>query len=295
MFFQQLKKHLPILVFCLLGAIWGSNFLYMKYAAKYISATQIVFLRVVLALFPILIYAFATKSIKKAHLRYTHHFLLMSLLATVIYYFCFVKGASLLYSGVAGALSGSAPLFTFILSLLFLKEEKSSLNKLIGLGLGALGIILLAKPFDAAVTSTTWSGIAYMLAGSLSFGASFIYTKKYISPLKIAGEALVSYQLVGAALILAGVTDFKNITAILPHTEAALGLFIGLSLLGTGLAYLIYYYLIDTFGAIKASSVAYIPPIVALLIGSLLAHEPIGLSDLCATTLILFGVWLLKR
>lgn len=295
MVFQQLRKQLPLLVFCSLGIIWGSNFLYMKYAAKYISATQIVFLRVVLALIPILIYAWSTKSIKKAHLRYTHHFLVMSLLATVIYYFCFVKGASLLYSGVAGALSGSAPLFTFILGLIFLKEEKCTLNKVFGLILGALGIILLAKPFDAAVTTTTWLGIAYMLAGSLSFGASFIYTKKYISPLKIAGEALVSYQLLGAALILGCITDFKGIMAILPHTEAALGLFIGLSLLGTGLAYLIYYYLIDTFGAIKASSVAYIPPVVALLIGALLAQEPIGLSDLLATALILFGVWLLKK
>ncbi|MEJ5056478.1 DMT family transporter [Sphingobacterium sp. MYb382] len=295
MAFQQLRKQLPLLVFCSLGIIWGSNFLYMKYAAKYISATQIVFLRVVLALIPILIYAWSTKSIKKAHLRYTHHFLVMSLLATVIYYFCFVKGASLLYSGVAGALSGSAPLFTFILGLIFLKEEKCTLNKVFGLILGALGIILLAKPFDAAVTTTTWLGIAYMLAGSLSFGASFIYTKKYISPLKIAGEALVSYQLLGAALILGCITDFKGIMAILPHTEAALGLFIGLSLLGTGLAYLIYYYLIDTFGAIKASSVAYIPPVVALLIGALLAQEPISLSDLLATALILFGVWLLKK
>jgi len=295
MAFQQLRKQLPLLVFCSLGIIWGSNFLYMKYAAKYISATQIVFLRVVLALIPILIYAWSTKSIKKAHLRYTHHFLVMSLLATVIYYFCFVKGTSLLYSGVAGALSGSAPLFTFILGLIFLKEEKCTLNKVFGLILGALGIILLAKPFDAPVTTTTWLGIAYMLAGSLSFGASFIYTKKYISPLKIAGEALVSYQLLGAALILGCITDFKGIMAILPHTEAALGLFIGLSLLGTGLAYLIYYYLIDTFGAIKASSVAYIPPVVALLIGALLAQEPIGLSDLLATALILFGVWLLKK
>lgn len=295
MTFDKVKKYGPLMAFWLLGIIWGSNFIYMKYATEYISSTQVVLLRVVLSVIPIAVYAFFTRSIKKEHIRYVHHFLVMSLLATVIYYFCFVKGASLLYSGIAGALSGSAPLFTFILGMIFLKDEKSSVAKIAGIILGAVGIILLAKPFNAEITPTTWLGIGYMIAGSLSFGASFIYTKRFISPLKIAGEALVTYQLLGAAIILLCITDFNGIGRILQSTQAALGLFIGLGLLGTGLAYLIYYYIIDSFGAVKASSVAYIPPVVALMIGALRVREPITLLDATATLLILFGVWLLKK
>jgi len=68
-----------------------------------------------------------------------------------------------------------------------------------------------------------------------------------------------------------------------------------LGLLGTGLAYIIYYYIVEKLGAIAASSVTYIPPVVALLIGSLLVGEPIEMVDYAATFLIFFGVFLLKQ
>jgi drug/metabolite transporter (DMT)-like permease len=72
-------------------------------------------------------------------------------------------------------------------------------------------------------------------------------------------------------------------------------LIIGLGLLGTGLAYIMYYYIVKKLGAISASSVTYIPPVVALLIGALLAGEPIKVADYGATVLIFIEVFLLKR
>jgi drug/metabolite transporter (DMT)-like permease len=72
-------------------------------------------------------------------------------------------------------------------------------------------------------------------------------------------------------------------------------LIIGLGLLGTGLAYITYYYIVEKLGAISASSVTYIPPVVALLIGALLVGEPIKVADYGATVLIFIGVFLLKR
>ena len=66
-------------------------------------------------------------------------------------------------------------------------------------------------------------------------------------------------------------------------------------LLGTGLAYIIYYFIVEKMGAVSASSVTYIPPVVALLIGALIVGEPIALADYTATLLIFIGVFLLKR
>lgn len=288
-------KHLPSIAFWLLGFIWGSNFIYMKYASVLINPTQIVFLRVAFAVVPVALYAIITKAIKREHLKHFHHFLVMSLLATVVYYFCFVKGVSMLYSGIAGGLSGATPLFSFILGVSFLNEEKISLRKVLGLLVGLAGIILIAKPFQAEITDTTWKGVLYMIAGSLSFGASFIYAKRFISPLKISAVALTTYQLFGAAVILAFIVEPQGITNIFTDTKASLGLVIGLGLLGTGLAYLIYYYIIEKLGAVTASSVTYIPPVIALIIGSIIVHEPIGLTDYLATLLIMTGVMILKK
>lgn len=286
---------LPIIAFWALGLIWGSNFIYMKLAAQYISPLQIVFLRVVLAVFPVLAYGFISHSLKKEHLKYWYHFVVMSLLAAVIYYYCFVMGSHLLYSGVAGAMSGSAPLFTFILGIVFLNEEKVTFQKIAGLLLGLLGIIILAKPFNGEFTSTTSEGIMYMVVGSLSFGASFIYAKKFITPLAIPTVALVSYQLIFASIILLLITPFKGIENIFQSANATVGLIIGLSFLGTGLAFLIYYFIIDKLGVVQASSVTYIPPIVALLIGAFIAMEPIPLSDYLGAIVVLVGVYLLKK
>lgn len=290
-----IKNNIAAVAFIGLGIIWGTNFLYMRLATQYISPLQIVFLRVIISVLPLLVLGIVTRAFKKWHLKHWHHFLFMSVLATVIYYFCFVKGAQILYSGIAGAMSGATPIFSFILGTIFIKEEKLTASKVLGLIIGTIGIILLANPAGLSSSEDFFKGFLYMIIGSLSFGASFIYAKKYLTPLNISATASTSYQLVMATLILLVTTDLNDIGNILVNTEAFIGLVIGLSLLGTGIAYLIYYYLINSMGAVKASSVTYIPPVVALAVGIIIGNEPISILDCMGAFIVLSGVYLLKK
>ena len=77
-----------------LGVIWGSNFIFMKWASETISAGQITLLRVLLGFVPVLGYALHRRVLAKRHLRHAHHFFVMSLLATTVYYFAFAAGAA---------------------------------------------------------------------------------------------------------------------------------------------------------------------------------------------------------
>lgn len=286
---------IPVLAFMLLGVFWGSNFIYMKLASNLLSTTQIVFFRVLFGFIPVLIYSWLSGALAWSQLKYIGHFFVMALIATTFYYYFFVKGTSLLLSGVAGAISGSIPLFTFILAVIFLKEEKVSTQRVIGVLVGLFGVFLIARPSGQELLSTNLEGLFYIVAGSLSGGASYVYARKYITPLKILPSALTTYQLGLALLLLSVVTDYNGIGKIWTDTHASLGLVVGLGLLGTGGAYLIYYYIVDHLGAVVASSVNYIPPIVALLIGSFIVGEPIEFVDCLATAIIFFGVFLLKR
>jgi len=90
-------------------------------------------------------------------------------------------------------------------------------------------------------------------------------------------------------------TPLEGIQGIVVDTRAAIGLIVGLGLLGTGVAYILYYFIIDKLGAVGASSVTYLPPVVAMLIAVLLVGEPINLLDWAAAALILGGVLLLHR
>ncbi|AXX91692.1 EamA family transporter [Malaciobacter molluscorum LMG 25693] len=288
-------KNLPSIAFWLIGIIWGSNFIYMKWASEYLSASQVVFIRVLFGFIPVLCYALYLKVIKLEHFKYAIHFFIMSLLGTTVYYYFFVKAAALLLSGVNGALSGSIPLFTFILSIIFINEERATFRRFLGIIVGLLGVVLIAKPFDANLLQTNINGVIYIVTGSLVLGMSFVYAKKFLTRLKIHFAALTTYQLGFALLVLVIFTDFTNITNILNNTHVFLGASIGLGLLGTGLAFILYYYLVEKLGAVNASTATYIPPVVALIIGYFFIGENITLVDILATMLIFSGVFLINK
>ena len=179
--------------FVVLGLIWGSNFIFMKWASETITAGQITLLRVLFGFLPVAVYAAARGAFDRRHARYVHHFVVMSLLATSVYYFAFAAGTSLLPSGIAGALSGAIPLFTFLGAAVFLRSEQVTPRRLLGVLIGFGGVLLIARPWatDGAVDVT---GVLYMLLGSASVGLSFVYAKKFLSDLGIPPAALTTYR-----------------------------------------------------------------------------------------------------
>lgn len=286
-------KKAALLAFVFLGVIWGSNFIFMKWAAEEIAPAQIALLRVVFAFPPIFLYALSQRALRWQHIRHIHHFIVMSLLATAVYYFAFAKGTALLPSSISGLLSGAIPLFTFVCACLFLHDERITMLKATGVALGFSGVLLIARPWSFSDEIDT-VGVAYVMAGSLSVGGSFVYAKKFIGPLQLPASALTTYQIGLAVVFLLMVTSLDGIGAIFSNTRAGIGLVFGLGLCGTGLAYICYYFVVANLGALAASSVAYIPPVVALVIGILFAGDEINPLGYVAMMLILSGVAVLQ-
>ena len=154
---------------------------------------------------------------------------------------------------------------------------------------------MIARPFESAIDLTSAEGVIFMVIGSLSLGVSFVYARRFVTPLNLSAAALTTYQLGFACLILIFSTPLDGVAAILTDTRASVGLILGLGLLGTGFAYILYYFIINRLGAVGASTVTYLPPIVALLIGAVFVGEPIEMLDIVAAGLILGGVFLINR
>ncbi|WP_211827496.1 DMT family transporter [Kistimonas asteriae] len=287
-------QRIAYIAFAALGIIWGSNFLFVKWASAFISPAQIVFLRIFFGFLPLLGYAVYRKEIRLSHLCYWPHFLMMSLLAAVLYYYAFALGISLLLSSVAGMLSGSIPLFAFVMTLIFLRDEAVSAQKGVGVALGFLGVFIIARPWVGGINGVNLEGVLYMALGSLSIGGSFVYARKFLSDLNISAVALSTYQVAFALLVSAAVTDFEGITRIAEDTKTLVGVAAGLGMLGTGGAFILYYFIVSQLGAVTASAATYIPPVVALVIGYFVVHEPVAPLDLVAMGLILCGVYFLQ-
>ncbi|SIT45746.1 Integral membrane protein DUF6 [Paraburkholderia ribeironis] len=281
--------------FVLLGVLWGSNFIYMKWAAAFISPGQISLLRVLFGFAPLAVLAWRKRVIRIEQLRYLHHFSVMAALTTAFSYFAMAKGTSLLPSGIAGVLAGSPPLFTSMASSLFLRNEKMNGLMVCSVALGLIGIALIARPWESASADNaiSFAGVAWMLAGSIVFGLSYIYVRRFISPVNLAPLSVVTWQIGLALLMLLISTDMSGIGQILQDWRAVTGLVIGLGLLGTGASFVLYYFLLQELGAVAAAGAIYITPVVALLIGWV-AGERVGLVEVVAVILIVGSIAMLE-
>lgn len=275
--------------FLLLGLFGGSNFIYTKWAALLLSPGQISLLRVLFGFLPLAMLAWRKRVIRLDQLRHLHHFSVMAALATAFTYFAMAQGTALLPSGIAGVLGGSSPLFTVLASGLFLRHEKMNRMMVGSVVAGLAGIVLIARPWQslAAGDAISLAGVAWILAGAIVFGLSYIYVRRYLSPLGIAPLAMVTWQTGLALLMLCLVTDVSGISRILLDWRAAAGLAIGLGLLGTGVSFVLYYFLLQELGAVAAAGWIYITPVVALLIGWL-AGEHVGWLEILAV-IVIFG------
>ena len=90
-------------------------------------------------------------------------------------------------------------------------------------------------------------------------------------------------------------TDLGGVSAVADDPRALWSLVVGLGILGTGGVYVAYYYVVDKLGAVKASAVTYVPPVIALFVGAFLVGEPIIWVDYVATALILWAVLMLRE
>lgn len=281
--------------FLLLGLFWGSNFIYMKWALAVISPAQISLLRVLFGFLPLAIVSWHKGVLRPSQLRYLPHFMVMAGVATAFSYFAGAKGTELLPSGIAGVLGGSAPLFTAIASLVFLRDEKPNGLMAFGIVLGLAGIAMIARPwtvFDAD-SAVSIAGVSWMLIAAMVFGLSYIYVRRFLSPINLPPLAIVTWQMGLALLMLLFVTDLSGVGHILQDWRATIGIAIGLGLLGTGVSFFLYYFVLQELGAVAASGAIYITPVVALLIGWC-AGERIGLVELLAAILILGGIAMLE-
>lgn len=267
----------------------------MKWAAELVSPGQISLLRLLFGFVPLVLIMWRRRVIRIGQIRHLHHFLIMAAVPTAFSYVAMAKGTALLPSSIAGVLGASPPLFTVIASGLFLRHER--MNRLMAgsVVLGLAGIALIAHPWGSmgAETAVSAEGVAWMIAGSIAFGLSYIYVRRFITPLGIEPLAVVTWQIGLAFLMLLMLTDTTGMGHIFYDWRALAGLVIGLGLLGTGAAFLLYYFLLQELGAVAAAGAVYITPVVALFIGWLVG-ERVGLVEVLAVALVVGSVVLLE-
>ncbi|HLF64319.1 MAG TPA: DMT family transporter [Saprospiraceae bacterium] len=286
---QSLKDYLIFIFLCI---TWGSSFILIKKGLIAFDPVEVAILRIgITALAFIPIYALMVKGRFPLHkMKYA---VLAGLLGNGIPAFLYAIAQTHVESSVAGILNSLTPIFVWVIGLLFFATH-FRITQLAGVVIGFLGaaaIVLLNHRFQFRLDSFT----LLIVLATVCYGLSANVVKTYLQDVNAIALSAMALFIIGIpAIAYSFFTDIY--TSVVSESAARLSLLalIILALVGTALANILFYRLIQKTSAVFASSVAYLIPVTALGWG-LLDGEALAAIHLLGMGLILVGVWLLRR
>lgn len=280
--------------FIILALVWGTSFLWIKVALVEIGPFLLVSLRLLFGLIGLLIIMAVTGTRFPSDWRLIGKFFVLSIFATALPFTLDTWGETKISSGLTAILNGTVPLFTIVIGHFTLSDEKMSRSRLGGLVLGFVGVtVLMSGDLSIKGGSDSLLGQLSVLAASASYGVGLIYTRKYLGTQAPIVQSTMNLLFADVLLCLSTLAIERPIVMpVLPITWIAL---LWLGLLGSCLAYLLYFYLISKVGATRTSVVTYVMPVIAVILGVLFLDEALDWRLAGGMALILAGVTVVNR
>jgi drug/metabolite transporter (DMT)-like permease len=274
-----------------LALFWGSSFLWIKVALGGLSPVQIAFGRLGLGALVLLALCLLTRTRLPADRGTWLRMIVPALFGNTIPFICFGLGEQRIDSGMAGVLNATTPLWALLISLLIRSERRLGALRITGLLLGFAGVLVIFAPWQAA-GATGLGALACVLA-AICYGISFTYIGRHLAG-RVAPMPMSAAQ-VGLGAVLTAVALPIGGRQI-PQLSAGpvVGVLV-LGVLGTGIAYLLNNRLIVDEGATSAATVTYLVPVVSVLLGTVVLHEPLGARIVLGMVVVLLGVALTRR
>jgi drug/metabolite transporter (DMT)-like permease len=276
----------------ILGTLWGSSYLFIKVAVAEVPPLTLVTGRLLLSAIMLwILLRVLGRSMPRTRSAWGTY-AVMGFLSGTLPYVLITWGEQYIPSSLAALLQATMPIFTVILAFFLAGDERMTGRRVLGVGIGFVGVVVLMLPDLRQGLQESLLGQLAVVASSLSYAASAIFARKRLrgqSPLASAAGQVTTGALFTLPLSLLVDRPF-DLSPSLPSLAAWLGLII----LGTVAAYVIYYELLDRTSATFVSTVTYIIPIVGLALGSLILSEPLTPTLLGSSVLILLSVLLVR-
>jgi len=278
-----------LVAFVLTGIVWGAGFLFIRLAVAGMTPVQFVLLRTALAAVSL---AAAMLILRRRWPRGVvawRRIATLGIVGCALPFLFYAWAGQRIPSGLSSIYNAAVPVATALVTIVATRQERLGARKLVAIGLGALGILVVMAPWQLDSSAfDVWGQVACIIA-VLGLGFAFSYTRKAITPLGIDPIGMAMGQMLVCALALTIVLPF---TAPPPIAwDASVGTALVLSgIFATGVAYIWSFRIIDTWGAASASMVTYLTTLVGVALGILVLHEPISLNQIAGAVVVLVGV-----
>ena len=280
---KQMRR--PIVLLSVLALIWGASFMLIKIADRELTPATLILGRLGSAALLLAAIAMIRLGPRKtlAEIRRRWQWLVVvGLVNTAVPFWLLSWGEKRLDSGLASIIQGAVPIFNALLAFAFFREERVFGLRLVGLGIGFVGVALLvgAQPQGKLLAALA------VVAMALCYAIGTLIAGRYLRGTPPLVVALASTAVSTIAVLPAGVIQAP---VGMWHGETIAAILV-LGFVGTAIAYLLFFELIQRAGANYATLVTYLVPPIALAYGAIFLNESFGATAFVSLGLILVGV-----
>ena len=272
------------IIFITLGIIWSSSFLWIKIAIEEMGPMTLVAYRVLFGLlFGIAVILIQREKMPRTIKAWTP-LLVLGLTNVAIPFFLISWGEKTIDSGVASILDATVPLFTIVVAHFLLHDDKMTVQKVVGLLIGFAGVVVLMSKDIGASTGSILGQGAVILASAFYAGSS-IYARKFTED--TPGIFRSMGPLVSATAVMWLASFFFEAPVHVPDQPIIWIALLWLGILGSGVAFVMVFYLIHEIGPTRTTMVTYLFPLGGVTLGVIFLHETLTWEIVVGAVLIL--------
>ena len=273
-----------------LSVLWGGSFFFVGVAVSELPTLSIVLLRVGLAAATLWIVLAAMGLAVPKSGDVWLAFFGMGLLNNVVPFLLIVWGQKTIASGLASILNATTPLFTVVVAGLLLADERISALKVAGVIIGFVGVtVMIGLDAVSGISSSVWAQIA-ILGASLSYALAGVFGRRF-KRLGVDPVVTAAGQVTASTIVLLPVALYADMPWTLPVPSVKTWMsIIGLAVLSTAFAYILYFRILERAGATNLLLVTFLIPVSAILLGTLFLSESLTVSQISGMLLIGAGL-----
>jgi drug/metabolite transporter (DMT)-like permease len=278
----------PYLALAGLALIWGASFLLIKVAVHDMSPTVLLLIRSTSGLIAlaVIVKLMGRPLLGAGWKTRLGSFAIMAITNAIVPWIAIAWGEERISSGLASILNSTTTLWTAVLIYWAMPKERPSRVGYLGVAVGLVGVVILVLP-DILAHGVSGNFLAAMavLVAALSYAANAIYQRRKMRNVSVFD---VSIGQLAASVIFAvplAAPSLSHVHVALTSMAAVVALGAG----ATGIAYLLYYYVMNSLGAVRAAGVTLLVPVTAVFWGVILLHESLSWTIVIGMAVILAG------
>ena len=273
--------------YLILGFVWGCSFIFIKLGLEFLTPFGVAFVRCALGALTLLLIAKWRGYSLPQDPMVRFHLWVVAVLLNVIPGIFYAWAETVVTSVLAGIINAVTPLMTLLAIMAVNRQEKPKAFQIIGLFIGFLGVLTVLGAWNGLGDNPLWA-IVVLMSAVTCYGISFPYTRRFVMPYGLKSESIVSMQLLLAAVTLLPFFLFNGVERY-EYMPGPLLAMLALGVFGSGLAYLWNFKVMELAGSAIASSVTYLTPVVAIIVGIIFLGEKVTWYEPVGGLIVLLG------